>query len=321
MKPAPVVLAASLLCACGTRTEDRSKPPIVVEAKVDVADARVGDVVKYRIVVDHVPSLSVEFPSITSGVGGFDVVGTSSDHRESGGRVVDERRFDLRTFDLGRHEIPAATIKFGERSTDQTEVAPSLVVEVKSLLPEDANAPVELRDVKAPMSMPPEKPRWALWAGGGVLVLGAALAAWLALRRRAAKPAVAVRAVPALPPHEFALRALQALRARDLPGKGEFDAYTVELTGIVRRYIEARFQVSAPEMTTEEFLNEVGRGRLLDAGPSDLVRDVLRRADLVKFAAYQPTRFEADELLAAAERFVDQTKDLAAAFAAEAAVA
>ena len=102
--------------------------------------------------------------------------------------------------------------------------------------------------------------------------------------------------------------------------RGELDAYTVELTAIVRRYIEARFRVSAPEMTTEEFLGEVAKGELLAAAPSDLVRDLLRRADLVKFAAYRPTRFEADELLSAAERFVDQTQDLAAAFAAEGAV-
>ncbi len=317
-----VIVAGAAAISCAKHETSAPGPPVVVESRVDKSQARIGDLVTYRISADHLPSVSIDFPAIASGIGGFDVAETGSDRREEAGRIVEERWFRLRSFDVGRHEIPEAVVRTVDRSSGSVEgsiTAPAIAVEITSLLPEGVEA--ELRDVKSPMDLPREKPRWAIWAGLLVLLAGI-VGTWLIQRRRrdhGVRPATP-EAAP-LPPHEIALRALQALRSRDLPGKGEFDRYTVELTDIVRRYIEARFRVSAPEMTTDEFLAEVSRGRLLEPGPSDLVKDVLRRADLVKFAAYRPTRFEADELLAAAERFVQQTQELAPAVAAEAVAA
>jgi hypothetical protein len=306
VRRAALALSGALLASCTARVEEKPKPPVAVDASVDRAETHVGDLVTYRLVVDREASIPVEIPALASGAGGFDVVDSTSNRREGRGRVVEERRFVLRTFEVGKHEIPEAIVRYGEKSAEKTASAPAIDVEVKSLLPEDATAEIQPRDVKPPLPLPAEKPKWALWVGAAIAIVGAAVVLLFARRRRAAAPAAP--AEPPRPPHEIALRDLRALRARDLPGKGEIDLHVVELTGIVRRYIEARFGVSAPEMTTDEFLAEVGRGRLLDAAPSELVRDLLRRADLVKFAAYRPTRFEADELLAAAERFVEQTK-------------
>jgi hypothetical protein len=315
-------LALALLAlSCAGREDAAVKPPILVEAEVDRTEARIGDLVTYRLKADHVASLSVRFPAVASGIGGFDVVETGSERREEGGRVVEERWYRLRTFDTGRHEIPEATVRYGEGAAESEAKAAAIAVEVRSVLPESEEASVELRDVKPPLALPPDRPWWALGAAVATLLVGLGAALWIHRSRKAAAAAPAKPAAPPLPAHEIALRALQALRARDLPGKGELDGYTVELTGIVRRYIEARFRVSAPEMTTDEFLLEASRGRLLEPGPADLVGDVLRRSDLIKFAAYRPTRFEADGLLSSAERFVEETKDLAAAFATEGVVA
>jgi len=76
---------------------------------------------------------------------------------------------------------------------------------------------------------------------------------------------------------------------------------------IVRRYLEDRFVVRAPEMTTEEFLEATARSAVLQPGQRQLLGDFLAESDLVKFARHVPTLADSDRVLGAAERFVDET--------------
>ena len=59
---------------------------------------------------------------------------------------------------------------------------------------------------------------------------------------------------------------------------------------IIRRYLEDRFELRAPELTTEEFLTVAGTPVLLSHEHQKLLRDFLRQADLVKFAGVQATK-------------------------------
>ena len=52
----------------------------------------------------------------------------------------------------------------------------------------------------------------------------------------------------------------------------------------MRRYLEDRFELRAPELTTEEFLDVAGSANRLSHDHQSLLRDFLRQADLVKFA-------------------------------------
>ena len=62
----------------------------------------------------------------------------------------------------------------------------------------------------------------------------------------------------------------------------------MELSAIARRYLEARFQLHAPEQTTEEFLRDAASAGKLSPAHQQLVTDFLEQSDLVKFARYQP---------------------------------
>src|SRR5262249_46599976 len=123
----------------------------------------------------------------------------------------------------------------------------------------DAGDDAEIRDIKAPEPVPPDLRPW--YVAGGTLVVLLALVAvwrWLRLRRR---PAVGV--TPPRPAHEVAAEALRMLRERRLPEAGAFKEFYSSLSDIVRRYLEDRFRVRAPEMTTEEFLETTARGAAL----------------------------------------------------------
>ena len=87
-------------------------------------------------------------------------------------------------------------------------------------------------------------------------------------------------------PIERAWAELDRLLKKGLPGRGRYTDFYVELTMVVRRYIQRKYGISAPHMTTEEFLRT--------AKPSDELRQFLESADLVKFAGVEATPDMAD---------------------------
>ena len=84
----------------------------------------------------------------------------------------------------------------------------------------------------------------------------------------------------------------------------------------MRGYIERKFALAAPEMTTEEFLLTLARDRGALPYDSGRLRDFLEVCDLVKYAAVRPARDDAEQVLGTARAFVHAT---AAAGLAEAA--
>jgi hypothetical protein len=89
------------------------------------------------------------------------------------------------------------------------------------------------------------------------------------------------------------------------------DAFYVRLSGVVRRYLEDRFGLRSPELTTEEFLDELSRSPELVRDHRTLLASFLRRADLVKFAHYVPTSGDLEDSIQAAQRFLDETREAA----------
>ena len=86
------------------------------------------------------------------------------------------------------------------------------------------------------------------------------------------------------------------------------DPWYVELSDIVRRYVEERFALRAPELTTEEFLFEAGRSAELSSSHRGLLSDFLERCDRVKFARYTPGADESRQAFEVAERFLAESR-------------
>ena len=97
-------------------------------------------------------------------------------------------------------------------------------------------------------------------------------------------------------PIERAWVELDRLLKRGLPGRGRYKDFYVELTMVVRRYIQRKYGIKAPHMTTEEFLRE--------ARPSDELRKFLESADMVKFAGVEATPEMADDATASARGYL-----------------
>lgn len=107
--------------------------------------------------------------------------------------------------------------------------------------------------------------------------------------------------------HVWALAALQELKAQELWQKGEVKAYYVRLTDIFREYIEARYKISALESTTDEIIRDL-KNKEIDQALISLMEEMLRVADMVKFAKSTPLGVENDKYLDDTTDFVERTK-------------
>ena len=95
-------------------------------------------------------------------------------------------------------------------------------------------------------------------------------------------------------PIERAWVELDRLLRKGLPGRGRYKDFYVELTMVVRRYVQRKYGIRAPHLTTEEFLKQLGESGILGAGRKASIREFLESADMVKFAGVQATPEMAD---------------------------
>jgi hypothetical protein len=144
---------------------------------------------------------------------------------------------------------------------------------------------------------------WKLVGKLSLWVLGAGLLAagcW-SLVRYAARRIKEHR----MSPIERALAELDRLLKKGLPGRGRYKDFYVELTMVVRRYVQRKYGIKAPNMTTEEFLAEFGRGAAFGGSGSadgslrptasvEQLKAFLESADMVKFAGVEATPEMAD---------------------------
>ncbi|MBR2015384.1 MAG: hypothetical protein IJ998_08205 [Alistipes sp.] len=114
------------------------------------------------------------------------------------------------------------------------------------------------------------------------------------------------RPAPVLPPHIVAKQELERLYLQRLWQAERHKQYYSSLTDILRQYILARYGVGAMEMTTEEILSSLRRCEVEQALVMTL-GEVLRDADLVKFAKAMPEAERNEQAYSIVWDFVEQT--------------
>ncbi len=95
-------------------------------------------------------------------------------------------------------------------------------------------------------------------------------------------------------PIERAMLELDRLLKKGLPGRGRYKDFYVELTMVVRRYIQRRHDVRAPNLTTDEFLRAASENPAFTREAIAELKQFLESADMVKFAGVEATPEMAD---------------------------
>lgn len=325
---AAALAALAALAAAGAGGCARSAPPPpegVPELRLDHTNRlRVGDPFTARLDLVHPAGAEVWMDDVARDrelvVRAFDRASAPLDPA----RTLTSFRWELASFEVGEHTLFTGRVTVAHAGATNALALPEARFTVQSVLP----APAAAADTNAPAAtLPPDPPMeplappapWPRWLWVLPLVALLALgAAWL-LRRHLLRPGPAAPPPPPVPPHLVALTALEALWARGHHERGEAEPFYVALSAIVRRYLEDRFGLRAPERTTDEFLREMAADLRLAAGHRELTAAFLTQADLVKFARVVPGAEAMRAAYDAAGRLVRETIAAPAAEAAPAA--
>ncbi len=271
---------------------------------VDPSPARLSDEPTLTLEIAAAQGITVHKPEFGSELGDFIIRDFHEPlPRVEGDRQILQQIYTLEPTRAGKFVIDPISVTFvddrsggsGKEHTIETE---PLTVEVAAAIAQEAPSLEQLHGPTDPLPLPQSSNAAARWIGfavGGV-VTAAAAAWWLRRRKR-------MRSAPPLTPAELANLELKRLRESDLAGQ-DVKLFYVELTAIVRRYIERTKGIHAPEQTTQEFLQEISRRQDFPPEQSRRLRSFLEAADLVKFAAHQPREEDVEESFRRARAFV-----------------
>ena len=283
----------------------KSAPGITIETAVDRAEIYIGDLINYRLTIIHDSDLVLTPPPVGANLGAFDVKDYSvgEEVRMKDGRVKSESEFLLTTFTTGDYIIPPIPIEFMQPdSTMKILISEPVPIKVKSLLADAADT-ADIRDIKGPIDFKAGFPAWYYLVGGSVILVIAGLFIWWRIWRKRGKPS---GPIDTREPWEIAFEDLAVLKEKHYPAAGEFKQYYIELTEIVRAFLQRIYEIPVLDMTTYEFLSVIIE-KDIDEKLYNTLRAFLEHADLVKFAKLIP---EADKVEADYEVAVNIVDDV-----------
>ncbi|MDR3695980.1 BatD family protein [Mucilaginibacter sp.] len=300
------ILALLVLTCLSYRVQAQN---IQAEAKLQQYTIRIGDQTKLFLSVHQPAKEHVNFPKLTDtiiskiqvvSINKPDTTYDQNDHRS----LTVTQSYTITSFDAGTYTIPSFSIGTagGVLKTN------TLTLQVETVKVDTTKA---IYDIKQPISVSYTfldwlKDNW-YWVVLPLLAIALIIGLiWYLRKRPKAEPVVQV-SKPAIPPHVIALNQLKELKGKKLWQQEEVKQYHIELSDIIREYLEKRYAIKTHEKTTDEIFAGLKRIVITDENKGKL-KQILVLADLVKFAKEKPLPAENEESLEIAIDFVVATK-------------
>jgi len=215
------------------------------------------------------------------------------------------KKYGLTQFDSGRYVIPRQKIILGTR-TIETD---SFLVEVNNVVLDTVNQ--GLYDIKPVIELPKDNSDWWKYV---LYILPVAIAIalflwWLLRRNKKQKEAEKYVA-----PFDQAIISLKELDQQNYITDRKYKEYYSTLTDTLRRYYEEKVYDRALESTTDELIEKIEAERsagniLFNKSTISKLKDIFKRADLVKFARVNPPEGKAQADRLVIEEVVKETRD------------
>jgi low affinity Fe/Cu permease len=211
------------------------------------------------------------------------------------GNIISQN-FIITAWDSGSYYIPP--ISFSATSKTQ-----GVLLNVQTVILEDG---AELKDIKQPMEAPIGwSDIWPWLVGIIVLALIIFLLKKYVFNK---KETVKIEKPKVIIPADItAIEQLTKLDKAEVWQAGNIKQYHTELSEIIRRYTEDRFNFIALELATDEIISEL-KSKVNNEQLASITI-LLQRADLAKFAKSKPDEDENKESMQLAKHFVGQTKE------------
>ena len=280
--------------------------PLTAHVRVDKQKITIAQTLTLEFEATVNPGYEVNMPESENVLENFGIVDRQNlgNQLDANNNVVSIYRYRLEPFLSGKFSIPAFTFEFHDvnevSKTYQLATEP-IDIEVTSLLGQERSK-LTIADIEDVVDMPAKLVMW--WILPIAVVVVAAAGVWIYSRKKKAKAAIRIFK----PAHEIAYARLQELVSRDLIKAGKVKEFYEGVSDILRHYIEDRFELRAPERTTEEFLTEIRDTNTLSDSHNKALTEFLTHCDLVKFAKHSPTKEQIQRTFDLAKNFIGQTK-------------
>jgi hypothetical protein len=297
---------------------------ISVSASTDTTDYYIGDFITYTLKAEYDKDVKIYPPDLKELIHNVEFIRAEAPATKiSGGKKVTDFTVVLSRYDSAEVMIPQIPIYYRAGKDTLIERAPvyldkDTLIKDETLQQALSNQVVftvhrfeiseaeDIKDVKYPIRIPPD------WKIIVLILLGAIILLVLLyliykkhLRKKPLQPAeIKVKKVQ---PHISALNALKHLDEKQLWQKGFIKEYHSEITEIIRRYYEERFNLPALELTTSEIIERLNSRKDFEIILA-LTENFLNNADLVKFAKYKPMDEVNIEMMNQAIEIVEKTK-------------
>jgi hypothetical protein len=285
-------IALPVLSLCGAA----SAAPTAISASLSPGEIPWHRTATYTLRIEAPAEDEIAFPDIPSANPDLMIKKAELRATRTDGSQIVEQDYTLDAVRPGAYVLPGQRV--------DTLSVPPMVLSVRDLTQEEIAAAAQFEGLPPLEAVAPEAPTpaWLIAAIAlGVAALGFA-AGWLALRRRKGAPPP-----PPEPAWVVAQRRLTELASRQLAQQGRYEAYYVDLSAILRYYIEDRFFIRAPEQTTPEFMESAANSGRLTEAQQEALAQLMRHFDRVKFARYEPTMAEMEESFRVVVTFVRET--------------
>ncbi len=259
----------------------------MVKAEIDTTNIRIGEQFQLKISVDETKNVII--PKIK--LKGLEIVDSTKVDTLKNSLI---RKYILTGFDSGAFYIPQQQIFV----KNQAYLTDSLLVNVATIAVDTTK--VKKFPIKAIKAEPYtfDDFKIYIYIALAILAIIGFWIYWFVIRKR--KEEEEVPTYRTLPPYEEAIFKLNELDEKLLWQNNKVKEYYSELTEIVRGYIERELNVPALENTTDEVLemiNDFKKSDTIETSKETIakLKDLLREADLVKFAKSKPLAIEIED--------------------------
>ena len=300
-----------------TLSKETRVGPVKATVELSPKELKLGDKLELVLKVEAEPGVSIDMPDYDPALGRFDVLkhSATSDTTAEGKQLFMER-YSMQATRSGRMRIPRLRMEFEDKRQNQADnenkskgpvelLTEEIAMVVAEVLPEDARGQAL---PETPGSLDPafgqtffKRFGWFLFPI--LFVLGCVV---LFLRWRKTSRVKESK----IDPYDAAVARIEKLKSQGVPDENGLDDWYVELSSIVRHYVEGRFNVRAPELTTEEFLRVAQQSKTsgLSLEHKNLLGELLEGCDRVKFGKYRPANEEIQNALDITSKFIKDTQ-------------
>lgn len=287
-----------------------------VQARLDTNIILIGDQVKLNLEVNQPSGFQLVFPmlhdTIVDKVEVLEDLGRDTIASENPDQILIRHQYLITSFDSGIYVFPPFEFTFQSYidSSLDTITTPPTYMGVMTMALDTAN-PDAIADIKPPIKAPISFKEILPYALIGYFILFIiSFLVYYFEKRKKNEPLFSRKPKPKEPAHIIAYRDLNKLKRDKLWQKNLIKKYHSDLTEIVRVYIEDRFLIPAMEQTSDEILDSFKKSQIIDSLLFDALRELLKLADLVKFAKAIPLADENEKCIKDAYMFIDRTKQV-----------